>query len=190
MKSFLFKEAILKAKLEALDKYGEAQTRRLIKPIPQKCVVRIIPSMSPSHWQSRLPVDMTALYPDTKPTDMLGGIHKSPYLPGEVVYFKESWRISHHVNGDACPCYRLDNKCQCGRSSLVSSMIFHWHSPLMMPEKYARTFCTITDVKPELFRVKDITSHDFNREGGQTSMDFLYDYDGRWVWRISFKRKE
>lgn len=74
------------------------------------------------------------------------------YLPGELVYVKEQY--CHDCLDQIC--YdRGESECE----------HVTWHSPLFLPEKFARTFLRIKDVRPE--RLQDITEEDAKAEGAK-----------------------
>lgn len=123
---------------------------------------------------------------------------KCRYLPGETVYVKEAWALfNNDPAGEVL--YRLDF----GRGEGDE---YHWHSPMFLPEKYARTFLLIKDVRPE--RLREISDADAIAEGiylgSHTCLDArivyadLWDSINKpphdwaanpWVWRIEFEVK-
>ena len=90
---------------------------------------------------------------------------KPRYRPGEIVYIKETWRLSGHFDGADCPCYRVDNMCKCGKSALlaVDGPYTKWKSPRFMPEWASRSHARIVSVRPE--RVQEITPEEVKKEG-------------------------
>jgi len=90
-----------------------------------------------------------------------------PYQVGDKLWVKESYRISHHENGDDCPCYKVDNLCQCGKPSQISVEEAKWKSGRFMFKKYARIWLEVTAVKAE--QLQSITPEDCKAEGSQCS---------------------
>ena len=81
---------------------------------------------------------------------------KSRYKVGQTYYIKEAWCED---SGDLY--YRLD-----WAASLPVAMVadgLKWHSPLFLPERFARDFILMTDVS--IGRLQDITEEDAVREG-------------------------
>ena len=217
MKGILFKPDMIQAIREG----RKTVTRRVIMPQPKKCTVEIVQSADPLYWQSRWPVDMRALYPTSKPTTMLGDIHRPRYRVGEVVYIKEAWRIINPIGK------YIHNPYDFGIEYLSVNHEVKWwtdngnimnypiderkRSPMFLPEKYARAFVQITDVRPE--RLQEITEDDAIKEGFRTSpgissggsvglMSAMACFreawnkinpktpweSNPWVWRIEFKK--
>jgi len=96
---------------------------------------------------------------------------KPRYRVGEAVYVKELWAP---CDCGHCPgyIYKAD-----GIPSLNPPV--HWHSPLFMPEKAARTFRKIMDVRPE--RLWDISESDVLAEGCWQ----VNPSHEQWKWRAS-----
>jgi hypothetical protein len=110
------------------------------------------------------------------------------YLPSETVYVKEAWL---HGVFENLTLYKIDWDNPVGK----------WNSPMFMPEKYARTFLLIKEVKPQ--RIQEITEEDAWAEGLYDSYDpiqarvryaDLWDFinkvkwaDNPWVWRYEFE---
>ena len=80
------------------------------------------------------------------------GIIKSRYKVGETVYLKEPYCI---IETDDVIFYKYAEKDISGTDK--------WKNKLFMPEKYARYFIEITDVKCE--RLQDISDEDCLKEG-------------------------
>jgi len=79
---------------------------------------------------------------------------KPRYQAGETVYVKETWA--------PCGCGRLC-KMFVYRLDAWPPGYIKWHSPMMMPEKAARTFLVIKSVHPE--RLQEISEEDVDAEG-------------------------
>ena len=157
MKSLLLTTDNLKATVEG----RKTVTRRLIKPQPRPCTVEIMKSVDPAYYQSRWPIDLRGLYPNTKPSTMLGDTHKSRFLPGDVVYLKEAWatlkiydELSPNKLPDIAPIwFWADGNHYADKVGAGAGKV---RSPLFLPERFARYFATILDVRPE--RLQEIDS--------------------------------
>ena len=133
MKGIIFSEAIFKAVIEG----RKTQTRRIMKTQPIE-VWDGVPIKSAS--------DTIAIYKEIK----------LRYKVGEVVYLKEPYQYVGGYNAGIK--YKYDND---ENINLIVGII--WKNKLFMPEKYARYFIEITDVRVE--RVQDISEEDCLKEG-------------------------
>lgn len=137
----------------------------------------------------------------------------SRYSVGETVYVKEAWQISCYIhNRYVVIRYKLDNSFRTfdWDSWLDKNTKYGgggddaelWRSPMFLPEKFARTFLLIENVRPE--RLQEITDEDVKREGCEicgswptNNYVLLWDsinpncpFDSSpWVWRIQFSVK-
>jgi hypothetical protein len=153
--------------IEAIVAGRKVVFREVIKPQPKGCTVAVVPSMSSSHWQSRWPVDLRTLYPNSEPTTMIGDIHRSPYQVGETVYIKEEWATELRYNNlkpseipyTAKIFYANDGVGEWPVNLAIGMM----RSTLHLPEVFARYFLKITDVRAE--RLQEITVEDIRLEG-------------------------
>jgi hypothetical protein len=197
MKSLIFKEEILRGKLEALKKYGEAQTRRLtgLDEINKE----------PDAWELSK-IDGEQTYTITGRPQVIRKIPllsmnnltapKPPYQVGEKVYVREPFAMTYASFGGEYP----DEVCYFEWDSVIYGdfiysnehyKIFYkldgidddtklpqefnmpwgseikWLSPYAMSEKQARHFPIITSVK--LQRVQEITEHECLLEGIEKS---------------------
>ncbi len=175
----------------------------------RKTVTRRIRNPQPEHgdleyerWQC---CDETSLY-----------YIKPRYQVGEVVYIKEAWQSLGNKENTV---YKLD-----GNSKLVwningkqgEEIVKKWRSPLFLPEKFARDFIQITDVRAERLQEIEKEPDGFVKEGytplmltdthgqlAEFSLDFAWyenvwdlingegDYAlNKWVWRYEFKKVE
>ena len=158
MKSIIFNEAMVNAWMAG----KKTVTRRLMKPQP----------------------DMT--WEDGRPWWNIGGLNggKPPYLPGETVYIRETWRVAS-VN-HSIPCARFftvqfkdfhvlphpqpdqsffdklieNDNLILGQTDIAFGK---WHPSIHMPEWAARSHALIVSVSPE--RVREITEAEADREG-------------------------
>jgi len=135
MKGILFKPEMHQAIREG----KKTVTRRIMKPQPhiERGVMR---------WQPRKGIDINI----DDHSDL--AIPYARYQVGEVVYIKEAYCLECY--GDCFPCYKPEDE-DCD--------FVYWHCPLMMPEKYARAFIQILDVRPE--RLQEITEEEAIKEG-------------------------
>ncbi len=170
MKSLIYKYPILKAKYEALNKYGKCVTRRLIK-LPESNHEWGAP------WFDKVSgkwVFVSGFGLATKSVRI-----KSPYQVGEIVYWREPFCKEKECD---IPCYGLkDSNLNCYAN----------RSPYSMSEKLARTFVKITSVRQERFNFNDfvglrntVSSNDYFLEGGTEAVKLLKEYDNLWLWRI------
>jgi len=149
MKGILFRPAVWQGKLNTLARFGEAQTRRLggLKGINKE----------PGEWElSRFNVggrlDFGVVHFWNKSDINMPAITIKPhYQIGETVYIKEAWGI----DDDDQPIifYKQETPDWGGK----------WHSPLFMPERFARYFIKISDVRAEM--LQEITEEDAQTEG-------------------------
>jgi hypothetical protein len=155
MKGILFKHWKIKAIAENPDR--EWQTRRVIKPQPIICkgVMR---------WEKNKGNRFVSINMD-KHGDL--AIPFARYQVGETVYIKEAYYpIFRNMATEPVMCYKLDQR--------DPSCVKQWHSPMMMPEKYARHFIKILAIKAE--RLQEISWLDCLAEGiGEDKEGFFYD---------------
>jgi hypothetical protein len=105
---------------------------------------------------------------------------KPRYLPGETVYVKETYLIGRGTGF----VYFKDSP-NFSNGNPYTNLGDKWHSPMMMPEKYARTFLLIKDVRPE--RLRDITEQDARAEG--TLLPGFFASDRYWItYRDGYER--
>lgn len=146
MKGILFKPDVWKAKLRVLEQYGEAQTRRVIKPQP-----------SHFHYTS------DAQYP-CKPD---GEQIQPRYQVGETVCIKEA--LFHHLYlGEAG--YLFDQTPVFVNQTIGDMLKWRWQKDILpgmfMPQEAARYFIEITGVEAQ--RLQEITENDAIAEGVDT----------------------
>ena len=202
----LFSTEMVQAILEG----RKTQTRRVVKPQPSKATVCFKKSMSPIHWQSRLPVDLRALFPNSNPMTILGDIHKCPYgQVGDRLWVRETFK--HFANKwdgtewKSCITYKAGNltvydswdKNEPPREKWwnKSTILDHWQPSIFMPRWASRITLEITGIRVE--RLQDITKEDSLAEGVFDSYSALWDsINGKkhswesnpWVWVIEFKK--
>ena len=87
---------------------------------------------------------------------------KPRYLPGEIVYLKETWiHTASQETGDYL--YSGNKTFYKSAGNLILGSNLSWKSPLMMPEKFSRCHLLIKDVRAE--RLQKITEEDAVKEG-------------------------
>ncbi len=178
----------------------KTQTRRVMKPQPKDCTVEVVISMNPQSWISRWPVDMRALYPNSKPTTMIGDIHKCPYgQVGDRLWVRETWvtgflddkKSPSQLDRDNTPIwYKAD-------FSNESAIREKWRPSIFMPRWASRITLEITEVRVE--RLNSMTDDDAHLEGVDNLVTFMLLWDrlnkkrgyewksNCWVWVITFK---
>ncbi len=144
----------------------EWQTRRVIKPQPERGVICKCPGDDISFANFEMYQDMrtkTGWIP-------IGESFKPRYRVGETVYIKEAWHFINIPEDKATP-YSFGIEYADGEirwwtdngNEMDYPLDEKHHSPMMMPEKYARYFIKITGVRP--CRTKDISFEDCLAEG-------------------------
>jgi hypothetical protein len=97
MQGIMFKPEVLQGKLKACELYGEAVTRRLLKPQPAKGItLEEMCKTTPEGWQT-----LGRSYQWTDQADTRERIWKPRYHVGEVVYVKEFCKLSPLVDPDS-----------------------------------------------------------------------------------------
>ncbi len=115
---------------------------------------------------------------------------KPRYQVGETVYIKEAWAEFPELNGmDAGIGYKADID-NCGQVP-VGNTLRTWdkvrpRSPLFLPEKYARYFLKITDVRAERLLLP-LSPEELELEGGEAALIMLEKLNGLWVFRYQFE---
>ena len=155
----------------------KSQTRRVIKPQPEKYTVRIVQSISPVHWQSRLPIDLRALYPNSQPTDMLGSIFNCPYgQVGDRLWVRETW--ADGISASTKQHYAIYK----ASDGLLPGQV--WRPSIFMPRWASRITLEITGIRVQ--RVQEISPNECRDEGVEP---FLYKNNFITLWnRINSKR--
>jgi len=150
MKGILFKPEIWQAKLRVLEEYGEAVTRRVIKPQ--------LVSHGDGWWSHQVGKVTTSFQEGEQTPEMIA---LAPYQVGETVYIKEKiWRIGEYA------IYYSDSKPVMFVQS-ANRLKWRWQrqylSPIHLPYEAARYFVLIEDVRAE--RLQMITEEDAIAEG-------------------------
>jgi len=159
MKGMLYKPEVLTAKLKVLEQYGEAQTRRVIKPQPN----------IPDDYDGFDHFDVIGqgVFAD-------GTVAKPRYQVGEVVYIKEAWKIGEYSykkfaqilykSGGEKTLFSwndwLEKNTRYGGSTCGDDK---WRSPMFLKAIHARYFLKIKDIRAE--RLQEITEEDAINEG-------------------------
>jgi hypothetical protein len=166
MKGILFKPDMLKAIVEG----RKDVTRRVMKIRPPKEEYRLItiekdkpPFVNAQHKHVGRMAWHIPYSSFTTQTFL------PPYLPGEIVYVKEGW-VRHDrskfigylrfQSGHQWTKYRTD-----GATAYDTGEVIKWKSPLIMPERYARYWLRIKDVRVE--RLQEIKEEEARREGAK-----------------------
>lgn len=180
MNGILFKPDIWQAKLAVLERTGEAETRRLdgLKEINKE----------PGAWRvwDKLPTIDGSICFERAGGDVSDEKFVKPrYHAGQVVYVRESWAgLASNDNVPICDMphdsgiifYKAD------KPDAREPIRGKWRSPLFMPAWCARHFVKILDVQPELFKLSNMTAKDIEEEGGEPALEYLGEYDGKWLW--------
>jgi hypothetical protein len=153
------------------------------------------------HWVDTLNnkfafAEITQVTPFMVNINMSSAIWVKPrYHAGQIVYVKETWAtmklyddLSPSELTDTTPIWfkdtDVDKPTGCGDD------MGRWRSPMFLPEKYARTFLKIVDVRPERFDITKLSSSgdgDYEKEGGDAAIPMLSKINGLWCFRIEFK---
>ncbi len=155
MKPILFNTEMVRAILNG----RKTVTRRVVKPIPpENARLELI-------GDRRHAMDLSIEIPG--PDDHR--IYTPPYLPGDILYVRETW-------GDYRECeeggeglyylYRADYPDGATTYQYPDGMtcdLPKWHPSIHMPKEAARIFLRVTDVRVE--RLRDITEADAAKEG-------------------------
>lgn len=89
------------------------------------------------------------------------GFYKLPYLPGDVLYVRETWGEGYE---DGTYIYRADDKLA-DHPMFRRSTKMLYHPSIHMPKEAARIWLKVTDVRVE--RLQGITDEQAKREGIQ-----------------------
>jgi hypothetical protein len=188
MKGILFKEEIFKAIIDG----KKTQTRRILKPQPIEKATWIGTVVHENHkigfyWSDGTTGNMQGFWP---------GLNKNlfpKYQPGEILYLKEPYYLSDEYSIN----YKYDYPD-------YDRDFYLWQNKLFMPEKYARYFIKITDVRCE--RLQDISVADARAEGVKEADSVMGDFrpgflkiwdkihgveswnENPWVWVVEFER--
>ena len=152
MQGMLFKPDVWKAKLRVLEEYGEAQTRRVIKPQPTF-------DDGVWEWKTGRKYGLTSESCNDEPAFREILAEHARYHIGQTYYVKEAYSI------------RSDNQQTITKREYeelkklldLPEIPIKWKSPRFMPEEYARHFITITGIEAE--RLQSITDREAIAEG-------------------------
>lgn len=130
------------------------------------------------------------------------GFYKLPYLPGDVLYVRETWDWDPDNEVAKPYYYKADGDL---RPEGYKGM--GWSPSIHMPKEAARIWLRVTNVRVE--RLQDITDDEAEAEGftdyTSTALGFAYTWDSTikksdldrygwaanpWVWVIEFERCE
>ena len=138
--------------IEAILDRRKTTFREVIKPQP------------PSKYHSPIQITGTQAWGFQKPSCAdLPFLIKPRYQQGETVYLKEAWATKPWIeNNPAKDVWYKDTS-----EGIITPI--QWHSPMMMPEKYARHFIKIVAVRAE--RLQEITEEECLKEGIERHTD-------------------
>lgn len=124
-------------------------TRRLAKRIPAEThlVEYLGDGMYECYWGGYQPD--TGAFVDGSCTI------SSPYVPGDILYVRETWA---NLNTLSCPCYYYK-----ASEDLPKWALNAWKPSIHMPKEAARIWLKVTDVRVE--RLQDITIECIRAEG-------------------------
>lgn len=198
-KPILFNTEMVKAILED----RKTATRRLIK---DRQYLGLGKKLTPVEVLKKI----TSRYKGWTDADVINMNFKEPYLPGDILYVRETWSewTDGYVYRAWCSPFQ-----QPGKASVMK-----WHPSLHMPKEAARIFLKVKDVRVE--RLNDMNLDDFLNEGimvrpeafndpenayWQAKDSFIYLWNSTikksdieqygwdanpWVWVIEFERIE
>jgi hypothetical protein len=81
-----------------------------------------------------------------------------PYIPGDILYVRETWNINHTTPHDPEYVYKADHDC-----SVYPYSEWSWRPSIHMPKDAARIFLRVKAVRAE--RLQEISTEDIKREG-------------------------
>ena len=165
LKPILFNTDMAKAVLDG----RKAATRRVVKPIPpENARLELIGD----RWHA---MDLSIEIPG--PDDHR--IYTPPYLPGDILYVRETWTKDVHGKYYFRADFDSDylDPCETLSGGYPESCAYHpgcdgcergpqrirWHPSIHMPKKAARIFLRVSDVRVE--RLQDITVAGLQQEG-------------------------
>lgn len=183
MKPILFNEEMVKAILEG----RKIVTRRLVKPQPpENARLELV-------GDRRHAMDLSIEIPG--PDDHR--IYTPPYLPGDILYVRETWstklsneRYGQPCRGGVCP----HESCESATGSCFPEEYIYkasdslpnyggkWHPSIHMPKEAARLFLLVTDVRAE--QLQQITEIGARNEGA----DSIQIAREIWSYRKGFER--
>lgn len=158
MKPILFSTAMVQAILEGY----KTQTRRVINPQPMAGL-------------------RESVFVRSGIEDGHGREVKPKYLPGDVLYVRETWNEVFGFDGITHVRYIYKQQCPSH---------IHWRPSIFMPRKAARIFLRTTDVRAE--KVQEITEEDAYAEGVITNAavkvsSYVFWFESLWN-RFNYKR--
>ena len=180
MKPILFNTEMVRAIIDG----RKTATRRLVKPQD----LRVLDS--PYHRK----------HPEVSDKVLLERLCEPPYLPGDILYVRETWAAWSRTEGTAPEIhYKADGESLQG---------VKWRPSTHMPREAARLFLRVKDVRVE--RLRPMGLDDFEEEGVSTIAGLwdttamfadlwdntikkseipIYGWDANpWVWVIEFER--
>lgn len=104
------------------------------------------------------------------------------YFPGETVYIKEAWAAGNDYGkgkgfeAELCNIYP-DESYEVVYKLDDAKQVDYWRSPMFLPERFARYFIQIDDVRPE--RLQEITEDDAVKEGAEDWEGLRIDHESK-----------
>lgn len=121
---------------------------------------------------------------------------KAPYLPGDILYVRETWMISNPFGDFARDNMTAEYMYKAGYAKGKRIPITReneknlgaWKPSIHMPKEAARIFLKVTDVRVE--RLKDITEDQIKKEGIKEEFPPLA--EDRWIelWDSTLKKQQ
>lgn len=171
MKPILFNTAMVKSVLAG----QKIVTRRVIKPQPEDVVVDTIQRSPLMFWVPGK------------------GWIKPPYQPGDILYVRETWKPIKAISYPR----RCEIEYKSGGTKVFDEIISvptpagKWKPSIHMPQKVARLFLKVTDVKVE--RLQDITEEQAQKEGCNSGL-LTGPCSARWqfeeLWNSTIKKSD
>lgn len=166
MKPILFNTDMVRATLED----RKTETRRLVKPIPpENARLELV-------GDRRHAMDLSIEIPG--PNDRR--IYTPPYLPGDILYVRETWstKLSNECYAQPCHTGRCPyESCESATGPCFPEEYIYkatdnlpsyggkWHPSIHMPAEAARIFLHVTDLRVE--RLQEITEIEARSEGAE-----------------------
>lgn len=135
---------------------------------------------------------------------------KAPYMPGDILYVRETWQISNPMGdfarGDMTAEYIYKAGCAKGKRIPITTdqekNLGAWKPSIHMPKEAARIFLKVTDVRIE--RLQSITHKDVIYEGttydeemfkfniclGQDKAEFFLKSNFKDLWNSTLKKEQ
>ena len=146
---------------------SKTQTRRIVKPQPNKATVKMFPAASGEHWIEQLPIDMRVLGRGT--ATISGQSIRCPFgAVGDRLWVRETFWVRNRGNTFAGTSidYKDGGSKQLPSRPKGRGKLCCWRPSIHMPRWASRIDLEITEVRVE--RVNDISREDALAEGVPT----------------------